>query len=360
MGRKTGTKKKQDLADKNDLESDKKYQEWKACNEAISKLDTILIDIRRYGFSVATGLTTAGAVLTQFTQFQPLQLVLVFATMALIDVLYWLDVYYQTVLSAVILRTQVLECRLQFGLDVYISRFYMRHKIGKALHLLYVGFLVYLAILGAQIIISNNLVSSTGITLIGWILFLSFPVVFIFSIWYFFDRRRYRTYVGAQEIASNFLRNGTNDNPQTKRTIDQEITEFLDSDKEDLGLDLEIDEWVFYDETETRWWLWPWSRRLIVTNKRIYAIKTSPWLRKWLAAIEYDNCTIYLYPKESRSFTITEAGVSSLNPNFKIKINEKVYPKIYDEVQSKIIPGASQNKKLVSETANKFRLDAFG
>lgn len=355
MGRKS-RKARQGPTNENNLENDREYQEWKACNEVISKLDSILIDLRKYGFSVATGLTAAGSVLTQFTQYQPFQLVLIFATMALIDVLYWLDVYYQTVLSAVILRTQVLERKLQFGLDVYISRFYMRHKIGKALHLLYVGFLVYLAILGAQIIISNNLVSSTGISLLGWILFLSFPVVFIFSIWYFFDRRRYRTYTGAQEIISNFLRNDTNNNPETGRTIDQEITEFLNSDKEDLGLDLEINEWVFYDETEKKWWLWLWSRRLIVTNKRIYALKTSPWLRKWLAYIEYDNCHIHGYSIESTWFTITEAGVDPLNPNFKMKIYEKVYHKIYDEIQNK----ASQNKKLQSESANKFRLDAIG
>ena len=93
------------------LDDNKDYQEWKECNEKITKLDTILIDIRRYGFTVATGLTTAGSVLglQTFTQFQPFQIVIIFATMALIDVLYWLDVYYQTILSAVILRTQVLE-----------------------------------------------------------------------------------------------------------------------------------------------------------------------------------------------------------------------------------------------------------
>lgn len=30
-------------------DNDMNYQEWKACNESITKLDSILIDLRKYG-----------------------------------------------------------------------------------------------------------------------------------------------------------------------------------------------------------------------------------------------------------------------------------------------------------------------
>jgi len=91
------------------IENDKSFQEWKECNEKIAKFDSILIDLRKYGFTVASSLMTAGSFLglQTYTQFQPFQIVIIFATMALVAVLYWLDVYYQTILAAIILRTQV-------------------------------------------------------------------------------------------------------------------------------------------------------------------------------------------------------------------------------------------------------------
>jgi hypothetical protein len=264
-------------ADGEDLENNKSFQEWKECNDKITKLDSILIDLRRYGFTVASTLMTAGSFLglQSFTQFQPFQIVIIFATMALVDVLYWLDVYYQTILTAVILRIQVLEKNLSLGVGIYISRFYMRHRIGKALHILYIGFLVSLAMIGGYVVYTNKLDYSSHIPLHWWIIFLSIPIIFVFCIWVFFDRTRYGTYSKAQAIISNFLR--SSGNPQSDKTIDQEILEFLDSDREDLGLDLEYNEWVYFDKTglcNTRYLFW--SHRLIVTNIRIYCINSNP------------------------------------------------------------------------------------
>jgi hypothetical protein len=255
---------------------------------------------------------TAGSFLglQTFTQFQPFQIVIIFATMALVDVLYWLDVYYQTILTAVILRTQVLEKKLSFGVDIYISRFYMRHRIGKALHILYLGFLVSLLIIGSNVVIINKLPETSRISLPVWILFLSTPIIFVFCIWFFFDRTRYKTYTKAQAIISNFLRSSSK--PPTNRTIDQEIMEFLDSDKEDLGLDLKSNEWVYYDVTGScRGLCILWSHRLIVTSKRIYCIKSNP-IRHSVETFEYDTvdfreenileedkCFLYISPRGS-------------------------------------------------------------
>jgi hypothetical protein len=270
--------------------------------------------------------------------------------MALIDVLYWLDVYYQTVLSAVILRTQVLERKLGFGLDTYISRFYMRHKIGKALHLLHIGFLASLLILGVYAVLSNDLVSQSGISLPVWILLLLLPIFFIFCIWGFFDRTRYRTYRKAQEKISNYLRKPGALEVKDGEKLEHEIIEFLDSDKEDLGLDLKSNEWVYFDEIETKWWLrlWLWSRRLIVTNQKIYVAKTRiGW--KWISFIDYynlstpddsNNCATLkagFYPEESdgeKGFFKIE-NISKNKIYFSIKLSKEVGEKINKQIEEK-------------------------
>lgn len=322
-------------ANKETLDNNKDYQEWKECNDKITKLDTILIDLRRYGFTVASGLMTAGSFLglQTFTQFQPFQIVIIFATMALIDVLYWLDVYYQTILTAVILRTQVLEKKLSLGVDIYISRFYMRHKIGKALHLLYIGFLASLTIIGSYVVYINKLDYTSQIILPIWILILCIPIIFVFCIWIFFDRNRYKTYSKAQAIISNFLRSF--EKPPVNETIDKQILEFLDSDKEDLGLDLKADEWVYYDETGScRGWCTLWSHRIIVTDKRIYGIETNP-IRHSARSFEYGKIEFDKREKRNNkyNFYIIPSGSKSppapqLTYFFKIEISQDKYEQI--------------------------------
>jgi hypothetical protein len=324
----------------NIVENDKCFQEWKECNEKIAKFDNILIDLRKYGFTVASSLMTAGSFLglQTYTQFQPFQIVIIFATMALVTVLYWLDIYYQTILAAIILRTQVLEKKLSFGIDIYVSRFYMRHRIGKALHLLYVGFLVSLVIIGAYVVHNNKLDYESGISLPLWILLLCVPIIFVFCLYFFFDRRRYRTYSEAQPIISNFLRS-TGKNPEGK-TIDQEIMEFLDSDKEDLGLDLETNEWVYLDYTGIclRRYL-GWSNRLIVTNKRLYGIDTNLLMRT-LKVFEYYSFQFQTedLAYEKFVFSVIPLGllahqVTRTDYSFNIKVSQKDCSEIVKRLQ---------------------------
>lgn len=334
-------------ADNDKLEDNKRFQEWKECNDKITKLDTILIDIRRYGFTVASGLMAAGSFLglQTYTQFQPFQIVIIFATMALVDVLYWLDVYYQTILTAIILRTQVLEKGLSLGVDVYISRFYMRHKIGQALHILYIGFLVSLAIIGSHVVYTNQLDITSHIHLHWWILFLCVPIIFVFSIWFFFDRTRYRTYSKAQVIISNFLR--TPGKPPTDKSIDEEIYEFLDSDKEDLGLDLKTNEWTHFDIKELghRRHLIK-SHRLIVTNIRIYCISSNPFwhTRESLVYQSFDYS--YNYSKKRWFFYINPHNATVIP--FKIELSRKDCERvkeIIDEMISGITPSHAQDSR---------------
>jgi hypothetical protein len=39
-------------------------QEWQKCRETADRLDGILVDLRKYGFTILTGLTTAGSFLS--------------------------------------------------------------------------------------------------------------------------------------------------------------------------------------------------------------------------------------------------------------------------------------------------------
>lgn len=322
-----------------ELEKKPEFVEWKSCNEIITKFDGILIDLRKYGFTVATGLMTAGSFfgLQSFAQFEPFQIVIIFATMALIDVLYWLDVYYQTILTAVILRTQVLEKRLSFGVDTYISRFYMRHRIGKALHILYIGFLVSLAIIGGYVVHVNDLVITSKVPFPIWILFLILPIIFVFCIWYYFDRTRYKTYSDAQMKISNFIRKSwilkSNEN------LDQDIFEFLDSDKEELGIDLDIGEWVDFDITGSCRLLCKlmlWSRRLIVTNKRVYGVKTNPLTQ---SVYYFDNGNIKIKKSKKKNNILcilteipSEQKLNNRNSSFEILIS----PENYHNIENKI------------------------
>jgi multisubunit Na+/H+ antiporter MnhB subunit len=75
-------------------DKDPNYLEWKDSREATARFDSVLIDLRKYGFTLITGLITAGSFLgfssPDFTLLQGVIMV----TMGLIVILYWLDMYY--------------------------------------------------------------------------------------------------------------------------------------------------------------------------------------------------------------------------------------------------------------------------
>jgi hypothetical protein len=124
-------------------------EEWKSCRETVSKFDSTLIDLRKYGFTIITSLLTAGSFLGFSSPTASLQVGVIIVTMTLIVILYWMDIYYQNLLVGSILRTNFLEIfRLNRGLSFYISMLYGRSGMGAALHILYAGFLIAAFILG--------------------------------------------------------------------------------------------------------------------------------------------------------------------------------------------------------------------
>jgi hypothetical protein len=200
-------------------------EELKNSNDIVTKIDQILIDLRKYGFTLLTGLTTAGAFLGFSSPLPFLQLSVIFATMILVAVLYWLDIYYQGILSAAVLCSQVLEYKLHRRLSTYISNFYMLHKIGGVLHFLYGGFLVGLIFLALFVLSS---MANTQFTVFATILILIgalFPLVLLVVIYFAFDRGRFDVYI---KIAKHILEYSS-DNTQgpPPHDLEKEIMQYF-------------------------------------------------------------------------------------------------------------------------------------
>ena len=128
-------------------------EEWKMCRQTTDKFDATLLDLRKYGFTIVTGLITAGAFLGFSDPTAVIQIGVIIVSMALVVILYWLDVYYMNLLYGSVFRTRFLELfRLKRGLSIYISVFYTATRIGAVLHSLYIGFLISLVILGMYVL----------------------------------------------------------------------------------------------------------------------------------------------------------------------------------------------------------------
>jgi hypothetical protein len=142
-------------------DKDLNYLEWKDAREASARFDSILVDLRKYGFTLITGLTTASSFLG-FTQpdFNLLQGVIM-VTMGLVVILYWLDIYYQNLLYGAVIRSVFLELfkltqNGRRGLASFISSLHSGAGIRSFLHGVYYGFLVGLFVLGLFLATSTS------------------------------------------------------------------------------------------------------------------------------------------------------------------------------------------------------------
>lgn len=132
-------------------------EEWKSCLSATDKFDKILVDLRKYGFTLLTGLTTGGSFLGFSDPAQTLQIGVIIVTMILVDILYWVDVYYQNLLYGAVMRTRFLEIfRLNRGLSYYISGMAGSTNLANTLPWLYGGFITGLFILGMIVLFNAN------------------------------------------------------------------------------------------------------------------------------------------------------------------------------------------------------------
>lgn len=129
-------------------------KEWEKSSGIVDKFDQILIDLRKLGFSFVTGLIAAGSV---FQLGLNIQNGIIQATMALIAVLYWLDVYYQNVLTGALLRAQFLELfRLKYATSYYISGVYNKARLDAFITVIYLGLVLSAGIIGLSVNILEN------------------------------------------------------------------------------------------------------------------------------------------------------------------------------------------------------------
>jgi hypothetical protein len=177
-------------------------REWEESRKAIDKFDGMLIDLRKYGFSFLTGLIAAGSLLGVAAengtedQFVRIQIAVIIVTMILVITLYWLDIYYETMLTAAVISSEFVEkYKLKMGLSAFIASFYLYSHLGGILKFLYILFLAGLPILGI-FVLDFKWSNYTILLLVGFVLCLSFMLY----LWRFYDRTRYKKYKNIAEI----------------------------------------------------------------------------------------------------------------------------------------------------------------
>jgi hypothetical protein len=130
------------------MTTDSFLEEWKLSVETSTKFDDILMDLRKYGFTLITGLITAGSFLgfapgldsgpDQVAYANILHIGVITVTMFLVVILFWLDIYYQNLLYGSVIRTRFLEYfRLKQKLSVYISGIYTGSSMEYMLYAIY-------------------------------------------------------------------------------------------------------------------------------------------------------------------------------------------------------------------------------
>jgi hypothetical protein len=148
--------------------------------------DAILVDLRKYGFSILTGLITAGSFLGLEEPTQILQVGVIIVNMILIVILYWLDTYYENLIYGAILRSRFLEIfRLERGLSVYVSHIFGKSHLAMTLRALYFGFLGGVFVLGLFAVG----ISETGALLIPLVLGVLFSSGAMIGIYYQVDKK---------------------------------------------------------------------------------------------------------------------------------------------------------------------------
>lgn len=121
---------------------DPRVQEWSECRTTIGRLDTILEDLRKYGFSLVTGLLTASAFFGFTTTPVEARAAAFVAIMILVAALFSVDTYYAILLSGAVERALDLEAVLPFRLTKTLSDNALKTKAVMFTVILYISLLV--------------------------------------------------------------------------------------------------------------------------------------------------------------------------------------------------------------------------
>lgn len=120
------------------------FEEWKECRSSIARFDEIIIDIRKYGFTIITGLLSADAFLfAKVEELQPREKVVIsIVMMALIFALFVVDRCYEVFLLGAVKRAKKIEDALGLGLSTDIQRLTEKAKTDSWGITLYILFII--------------------------------------------------------------------------------------------------------------------------------------------------------------------------------------------------------------------------
>lgn len=158
---------------------DLRFEDWKECRTTVGRMDTILVDPRKVGFSIITGLLTASAFLNFLgvptsqgvsALSSDVSAAVFIAVMVLVAALFSVDTYYQVMLSGAVERTLDLETQTDPPIRVtkYISINATRSGISYIILALYLVLLATAEGLGLFAARGKNLALAlpTGIWLV--------------------------------------------------------------------------------------------------------------------------------------------------------------------------------------------------
>lgn len=162
-------------------------EDWKIAQNTIQYFDTIIVDLRKYGFTIITGLLTAefllGITEKKFLEIVPITLI----TIILISALFTIDIYFDSLLRSAVRRAVYIEKRLPMNTCFQISAFAEKAGTNTAGILLYGIFITAGTIPLWYVPFSND-----PIILILHISLISFPicsfiVIIYLVLWSFID-----------------------------------------------------------------------------------------------------------------------------------------------------------------------------
>lgn len=128
-------------------------EEWKITRSKISDFDNNLHDLRKYGLTFITGLLAANS-LQAYLNFGSLtKFFIAVITIAIITVLYILDIYYQKISDAASIRARILETTiLNMELNETINHRFQTENLFNYIKAVYVGFITITVAIGVIII----------------------------------------------------------------------------------------------------------------------------------------------------------------------------------------------------------------
>jgi len=125
--------------------------DWKECRTTIGRLDGLLADTRKYGFTLVTVLLTANALVTPHDPIVD-RIAASAAVMALIVVLYTIDRYYWILMGAGAQLAGQLEKDLQLRTTTWLRAAAVRTGANPAIASIYYGFVLVAAGVAAVVV----------------------------------------------------------------------------------------------------------------------------------------------------------------------------------------------------------------